>query len=87
MCSFQLQYEYVSCAQGGTGRAQLVLQIGRYVSPVLHDPATGMVCEGRYACDRYLRDVYGLETNSVYTIDGEVDKLQLHEQQIALASK
>jgi hypothetical protein len=43
LCSFQLHYQYVTCAQGGSGRVQLIMQVGRFVVPVLHDPATGIV--------------------------------------------
>lgn len=58
LCSLQLNFEYVTCAQGGTGRVQLVHQVGQCVTPVLFDPSTSRLAEGARACHRYLDQMY-----------------------------
>jgi hypothetical protein len=58
LCSLQLHFEYVTCAQGGTGRVQLVHQIGQLRTPVLFDPSTSKLAEGARACLRYLDQTF-----------------------------
>ncbi len=58
LCSLQLNYEYVTCAQGGTGRVQLIHQVGRLVTPTLYDPSTSQLVEGVRACLAYLDEMY-----------------------------
>jgi len=73
LCSLQLHYECVTCAQGGAGRAQLVMETGHFALPVLHDAGTGVVCEGAEACIKYLDDVYAINSVALGTLCNEAD--------------
>lgn len=60
LTSLQLHYQLVTCAQGSTGRVQLVHHVGELVTPVLYDPETMRLLEGQEECINYLRRWYDL---------------------------
>ncbi len=58
LCSLQLSYEYIPCAEGGTGRVSLIHQINALILPVLYDQSTNVLCFGVDMCLHHLKTNY-----------------------------
>uniref|UniRef100_A0A0A9YPY9 Glutaredoxin-3 n=1 Tax=Lygus hesperus TaxID=30085 RepID=A0A0A9YPY9_LYGHE len=58
LCSLQLSYEYIPCASGSVGRAELLAYTNTTLLPTMIDVATSKVCIGLPNCLLYIQETY-----------------------------